>query len=307
MPLRFSLLPASAILILACGSAGPSEAQLPIGIFTYDRTAPLAMEMVPQPSQGPIALYQVSFDSPGGGRVTGSLAIPNAVGRRPAVLLMHGLPGTAQGALNLMGLELAARGAVVLAIDAPWARRGGLPDFTSRDSVEQVQLINDMQRAIDVLIAREDVDPTRIGYVGGSYGGAMGALFVGVERRLRAANLFVPDGGLVAHFTNASGQALGPLANLGSDAQQRWLTAMRPIEPILFVGHSTPTPLLIQNGRTDPLVTVEDAEALHAAAGSPKEVIWYDAGHNLATFAAAKADRARFLEQHLGIPLPTPG
>lgn len=301
MPIRSSLLPVIAALTLACGSVGPSEAQLPLSVFSYDRAAPLAIELQPQPTQGTVAVYQVSFDSPGGGRVTGSLATPNATGRRPAVLLMHGLPGTAIEALNLMGIELAARGAVVLAIDAPWVRRGGLPDFTTRDSVEQVQLIQDMQRAVDVLIARDDVDPTRIGYVGGSYGGAMGALFVGIERRLRAANLFVPDGGLVAHFTNEAGEAVGPLASHGTQTQQLWLGAMRPIEPIRYVGRSTPTPLLIQNGRSDPLVTVEDAEALHAAAGNPKEVIWYDAGHNLATFPAAKADRNLFLKTHLGI------
>ena len=76
---------------------------------------------------------------------------------------------------------------------------------------------------------------------------------------------------------------------------------MRPIEPIRFVARSSPTPLLLQNGRNDPLVTVEDAEELHAAAGAPKEIKWYDAGHNLATFPAARADRLAFLQRELGI------
>jgi hypothetical protein len=41
----------------------------------------------------------------------------------------------------------------------------------------------------------------RIAYLGIGYGGAMGALFVGIERRLKAAELVVADGGLVSHFT----------------------------------------------------------------------------------------------------------
>jgi dienelactone hydrolase len=216
------------------------------------------------------------------------------------VVLMHGLPGAADGMMTFLGHDLASRGAVALAIDAPWARRSGLPDFTVRDSIEQVQLLVDLQRAVDYLLSRGDVDPARIGYVGGSYGGAMGAAFVGIERRLRAANLFVPDGGLVAHFTNADGTTTGPLASVGADAQARWLAAMRPIEPIRFVGAAT-IPLLIQNGRSDPLVTVEDAEALHAAAGPGKVLRWYDAGHNLGSLAAARADRLAFLARELGI------
>lgn len=299
---RPARLMALTLVLSACGAAGPSEAQSVPAVFRYDRSAPLALEAVRVQETASVVVDQVSFASPGGGRVTGYLATPKAAGRHAGVVLMHGLPGTAQGAMSFMGLELAARGTVVLAIDAPWARRQGSPDFTTRDSVEQVQLMHDFQRSVDVLLSRSDVDPARIGYLGGSYGGAMGALFVGIESRLRAAILFVPDGGLVAHFTESNGDPVGPLASEDAGTRSRWLAAMRPIEPILFVGRSSPIPLLIQNGRTDPFVTVEDAEALHAAAGSPKEVIWYDAGHNLGSFAAAKADRARFFEQELGIP-----
>ena len=246
-------------------------------------------------------MFRVSFASSGAARARGVLALPEALGRRPAVILLHGLPGNAQGAMAGLGRDLVARGVVVLAIDAPWAQRSGMPDFTVRDSVEQVQLMIDLQRAVDFLVSRNDVDPARIGFIGGSYGGAMGALFVGIEKRLRAANLFVPDGGLVAHFTTPDGDTFGPLEGVSADAQARWLAAMRPIEPILFVGRSSPTPLLIQNGRSDQLVTREDAEALHAAAGSPKEIIWYDAGHGLGSLPAAVADRARFFKTHLGI------
>ena len=53
---------------------------------------------------------------------------------------------------------------------------------------------------------------------------------------------------------------------------------MTPIEPIRFIGHATPAPLLLQNGRLDNLVPAADAQALHAAAPEPKTILWYDAG-----------------------------
>lgn len=198
-----------------------------------------------------------------------------------------------------VGREVARRGAVVLAIDAPWTRRNGLIEFTPRDSAEQVQLMQDLSRSVDVLLARSDVDKARIGYVGGSYGGAMGALFVGIERRLSAAVLFVPDGGLVSHFTNADGSVTGPLAGVSAATRQRWLAAMRPIEPIRFIDGARGTPVLYQNGRSDQLVTVEDAEALHASAPEPKTVRWYDGDHGLT--AAARLERLTWLTERLGL------
>lgn len=275
------------------------QSDLPLGTFVYDRNAPLDLQESPESENATARVSRVRFASPGGGQVTGYLAVPKSPGPHAGVVVLHGLPGTAQAAMTYQGLAIAARGAVVIAIDAPWARRGGLPDFTIRDSVEQVQLIQDLQRSVDVLLARSDVDPKRLAYVGGSYGGALGALFAGIERRLRAVVLFVPDGGLVAHFTGPDGATLGPLAGIPAADQARWLSALRPIEPIRFIARAAPVPILFQNGRQDRLVTVEDAEALHAAALAPKTVLWYEAGHGLTE--QAKTDRLTWLADRVGL------
>lgn len=290
---------AALAVVPACGVATPVQSDAALAVMAYDRTAPLALSESLLSTTPTLRRYRISFASPAGGRVTGALAVPVAAGPHAGIVLQHGLPGTAAGAMTSQGLDLAGRGAVVIAIDAPWARRGGMIDLTVRDSTEQVQLIQDLQRAVDVLLARSDVDPRRLAYVGGSYGGAMGSLFVAVERRLRAAVLFVPDGGLVAHFTTADGSPSGPLAGLTAVARDRWLAAMRPIEPIRFVARIAPTPVLFQNGRQDQLVSVEDAEALHAAARDPKTIQWYDAGHGLNP--QARADRVAWLVERIGI------
>ena len=200
------------------------------------------------------------------------------------------------------GVELARHGAVVVALDAPFARRGGSPvRFTPADSAEQVQLIVDLQRAVDVLLARPDVDPSRLAYVGRSYGGAMGALFAGVERRLKGYVLMVGDGGLVAHFTGPDDE-YGPLQRLSEGERRRWLAAMRQIEPSRFLGRAAPATILFQSGRRDELVPVPDAEALHRAAGESGTVLWYDAGHDLGPRAIA--DQLRWLHGVVGTDAP---
>ncbi|HEX2190878.1 MAG TPA: hypothetical protein VHG51_18365 [Longimicrobiaceae bacterium] len=262
----------------ACAAqAEPAAERLPLEVFAYDRTAPLELREGAPVAAGSVSHRPVSFAGPRGGRATGVLVVPDGPGPFAGILLMHGAPGSAERMLPLAA-ELSEHGAVVLALDAPFARRGGPPvRFTPADSAEQVQLVVELQRGVDLLLARPDVDPERLAFVGRSYGGTIGALLAGVERRLKTYVLGVADGGLVAHVTGA-GDA-GPLGDLPAERMERWLAAMRPIEPSRFVGRAPPASILFQSARRDELVRAADAEALHRAARQPYTVRWYDAGH----------------------------
>ena len=266
-------------------------------LFAYDVAAPLNLEKTVESSNDGVEVSAISFDSPDGGRATGMMFDPvERSSLRPGIVLMHGMPGTAQNMAGL-GQALAGFGAVVIAIDAPFARRGGDPVmFTAQDSAEQVQLIKDLQRAVDVLRAQPNVDDARIAYQGVSYGGAMGALFVGIEQRLATAILVVADGGLVSHFTGPEDEQF--MGSLSCDTRNAWLSGMTPVEPIRFIAHAN-VPLLFQNGRSDNLVPAADAELLHEAAPEPRTVQWYMAGHGLnqqALFA-----RHNWLVEHIGL------
>jgi dienelactone hydrolase len=214
------------------------------------------------------------------------------------------MPGNAEQTLAA-ARNFARHGAVVLSLDAPWARRGGPPvAFTAQDSADQVQLITDLQRGVDVLLARRDVDPARLAYVGVSYGGAMGALLAGVERRLKTYILAVGDGGLVSHFTGADDPPGGPMG-VPRERWQRWLMAMKPIEPLRFVGRAAPASIFFQSGRQDRLVPPADAIWLHRAASEPKMVKWYDAGHGLGP--QARVDQLEWLHRTVGTRAPARG
>jgi uncharacterized protein len=267
-------------------------------LFAYDVDAPLNLQKTVESTKNGVEASTISFGSPGGGSVTGLLFDPvTRSSLRPGIVLMHGMPGTARGMATYAQL-LAEQGAVVIAIDAPFARRAGEPvRLSAGDRVEQIQLMKDLQRAVDVLRARVNVDDERIAYVGISYGGAMGALFVGIERRIKAAALVVGDGGLVSHFTGPEDFAF--MAGLSCATRVDWFRAMAPIEPIRFVAHASPTALLLQSGRLDELVPMADADDLHAAAPQPKTIRWYAAGHGLNQ--QALWDRQDWLHEQIGL------
>jgi uncharacterized protein len=268
-------------------------------VFTYDANAPLNLQKTVQSTSNGVEVSTISFSSPAGGTVTGFLFDPvTRSSLRPGIVLMHGMPGTA-GSVAGLGQTFAAYGAVVIAIDAPFNRRsGGTITFTSQDRADQIQLIKDLQRAVDVLRARVNVDDDRIAYVGFSYGGAMGALFVGIEKRLKTGVLVVGDGGLVSHMTGP--EDIDFMGGLSCATRVSWFREMGPIEPIRFIPQaSSTTALLLQSGRLDELVPKSDAELLHAAAPEPKTIRWYDAGHGLNQ--QATVDRHTWLHEQIGL------
>lgn len=311
--MRTALLLSLVAAPLAAQQVAPAA---PLSAFDYDTKLPLAPRDALREQIDGIEVRTLSYDSPKGGRVTGLLLLPGTGGRHAAMIVGHGAPGNSSGyATVTTALAMAKSGAVVIALDAPFARRNAPPlTFTTQDSTDQVQFMVDLRRGVDYLIARGDVDPARVGYIGNSFGGATGALFAGLEPRLRAVVLRVGDGGWVSHFTEpcdstARGAAsvtgcltyIGPLAEEAPADRDAWIRSVLPLEPIRFIGRSRAA-LLLQNGRQDPLVPPADGTRLKEAAPAGAVHEWYESGHRLPNEALI-AD-LRFLHDHLGLTAP---
>jgi dienelactone hydrolase len=276
-------------------------------LFAYNRRRPLSITsqaMTTRLSASElrgVTVQSITYASPKGGEVPALLVIPKGRGPFPGVIVQHGLPDTKEAMLPV-GIDLARTGAVAILIDAPFNRpqqgtvRGDLSG-TPKDRDEQIQLIVDLRRAVDLLIARPDVDADRLAYVGISYGAAMGGLLAGVEDRINAYVLAVGDGGLVSHFTGPNDPQ--PPPPMSAEDWERWLAAMRPIEPINFIGQAAPAALLFQAGTKDELVPPEDARRYQQAASQPKEIRWYEAGHELN--CTARKDMMAWLARHIRI------
>lgn len=300
----FSILTIS--LLAACGARAAAPPADVLRLFDYDAKAPLDLQVVSTEKKDGLTVQTITYASPKGGRVPALLIVPDGPGPFAGILLMHGAPGTYER-MRPEAETLARHGAVTLAINAPFSRtdesgRPGIPiAFTEKDRDGQVQLIVDLRRAVDLLLARPDVDPKRLAYTGRSYGGAMGGLLAGVEKRIKAYALVVGDGGLVSHFTGAD-DTNGPLQNMPAEQKQRWLAAMEPVEPIRFVGNAAPAHLLFQNGKQDNLVPEADGRVYQEAGSQPKTTLWYDAGHQLND--QATRDRHQWFAKMVGIAPP---
>jgi dienelactone hydrolase len=207
--------------------------------------------------------------------------------------------------MDSRALLVARKGAVVIGIDAAFARRDPRDplSFTARDAAEQVQTIVDLRRAVDVLVARPDVDPARLGFIGGSYGAAMGGILAGVEPRIGAFVLAVGDAGFLAHFTAEDGTWLPPVSELPAGQRDEWVAAMRPISGEAYFPKATGDRIFLQNGLTDTAVYPHVARAFHALAPEGAEKRWYDAGHRLPP--SHFADQLDFLHRRIGTAAPT--
>ena len=283
---------AASITPLSCDEIGE--------VFAYDPQAPLDIQEVGRKREWGVTVIDLTYASPMGGRVPAMLVVPDGAGPFAGMLYQHGMPSTRQPMIPA-AVTYARMGAVVLLIDAPFARRSnGMNEavsMTEQDRREQIQLIVDLRRGVDLLLSRPEVDPERLAYVGTSYGGAMGGLLAGVEDRLKAYVFQVGDGGLVTHFTGSEDRAAW-LAR-PEDERQQWVEGMWPIEPIHYVGCASPAALLFQNGTLDALVPPADGLRYQEAGNEPKTVCWYRAGHALD--ATAYHDQAEWLSERIGI------
>lgn len=270
-----------------------------LALFDYEPDGPVEVTDIGTREYNGIQVRDITFDSPLGGAVPAFIAEPLSDPANVGIVMVPGMPEQRDAYLQPI-TEFACGGATAIVIDPPWTRdpernMDSAFTFTETDWDEQVQLVVDARRAVDLL---EEMGMEAIGFDAISYGASIGAQLAAVEDRIDAFVLLAASPGVVARFTD-NGNPVSMLAMSTDDAAAReWLDLMAPLEPILFVGDAT-APLLFVNGREDTIVTPEEGEAMHAAAGPDAEVRWYDSGHDLP--AEAFSDQFRWIAEQLGL------
>jgi dienelactone hydrolase len=304
---------ALALLVAAFGAtnarADAASDRLRMAFYDYDPDLKLAAVVGPAPvlkneSKRQTELRRrnrVEFTSAHDQRVTAILTLPLAGAKPyPAMVLLAGSGGHKDtDYIRLVADMLAGMGCASISIDAQYhgersrKDRSGdihlINETTSRDA--WVQTVIDLRRAVDFLCSRPEVDKARIGYLGFSQGGMIGATFLGVEPRIRAAVLAVAGGGLADWG-----------AKLGLTASPRMTANAEIVEPTLHIGRFAPRPLLMLSAKRDELIPASATEALYAAAGEPKKLIWYNAGHILTPSALVVDARQFILREVIGGP-----
>jgi hypothetical protein len=161
--------------------------------FDYDQKAPIDVREAGVEQRGDVAIQDISYASPKGGRVPAYLVVPRGKGPFAAVIWGHwyqdGSPFLNRREFLDEAVALAGSGVVSLLTDGPIARPGFVrdPDPLGDAQInDRVQQILDMRRGADLLLARSDVDAKRLAYVGHSYNAATGAFLAGIDKRFKA-------------------------------------------------------------------------------------------------------------------------
>ncbi len=248
--------------------------------FGYVRSASLRLVTQHVDREATVVVSQISYVA-AGNRINALLVVPaHDAGRHPAVVFAHG-GGHETDAFLAEATALAGRGFVSVLPDIPLTLNG---DATT-DSAYVTDAVMAERRAIDLLVARPDVDAKRIAFVGHSWGAELAAILAGVEPRLRAVAI-VCGWSRMATDMVATGMPSDPRAYMG---------VVSVFDGYRFLAMPGQRRVLIQYGRHDPNIpTAQRAELTRSTAGT-KIRKDYDAGHDLVALPAAAADRLAFL------------
>ena len=275
-------------------------------VFDYP-SVPLDIQEAKTEMRGSVKVIDLSYASPLGGRVPSFLALPAGEGKHPAVLYLHHGQGDRTTYLDEAVL-MAERGIVSLVIGAPFTRpenqgeNAGKPWEPVASRKEQVQGIVDVRRGFDLLVARPEVDPKRLAYVGHSYGATIGGTIAAVERRPIAHVLMAGLPSLTRSYTHGRDVPAAAFQVLITpEAQKAYVDALAPIDAVHWVGQAAPAKLLFQFARRDAYISPWDAEVFVQAASDPKEVKWYDTDHFFEKHEQARKDRMDWLARVLGL------
>jgi cephalosporin-C deacetylase-like acetyl esterase len=276
--------------------------------FDYDQQAPLDIKQIGVEHRGDARVYDITYASPKGGVVPAYLVVPKGKGPFAAVIWGHWYWGNSAVRNRKEFLDeavaLAPAGVVSLLTDGPIARPGHVESkdpLSEQEIADLVQQVTDMRRGVDLLLARKDVDPKRIAYVGHSYNSVVGAILSGVERRFKAFVLMA--GTMSDEITMKTPEYQEYRQKVGAEKHDAFVEKYSWTDQGKYVSHAAPAVVFLQYGSQEKFLTPARARVYAAVVSEPKRFELYDAPHALN--AAARRDRIAFLTSQLKLkPLP---
>jgi uncharacterized protein len=226
----------------------------------------------------------LSFRAGDGPSIPAILLLPQGSDAAPGAVLLHGYSSRKEEMAGPVGRALLAEGVASLAIDLPLhgTRSDPVQAQSARSPLAMMQLwregLAEARLAAHYLAARPEIARTKIGMVGYSMGAFLSVSLAADEPLIRAVVL-------AAGGDLPQGTPFSAVARMVAD-------------PLRAVRRIAPRPLLMVHGRRDRTVRPEQAERLYQAAGEPKEIRWWDAGHYLPQ--AASGEAAAWLRHRLG-------
>jgi dienelactone hydrolase len=312
---RCALLP---LLLLATAFAQQSQLdpQL-LQHWQYDKNTPLNFKEAGVQNRDGAKVHDISYSAPvgdrasfvgpNGGLVTAYLVIPAGKGPFPAVIYGHWcMPGSEKKNRTEFldeALVLARSGVILLLPDHVIVHPGFVEDKTplsdQQVAVEVQQDIN-LRRGADLLLARKDVDPKRLAYVGHSCDATAGGFLSGIDKRFKAfvimAGQLSDEADMKTKQFEEYRKKTGPEKVDAFVAKYSWADAGK------YVSHAAPASVFLQYATDEPFLNADLAKEYENVVSEPKKLKIYEAPHALN--AEATRDRIAFLVEQLSVKPP---
>ena len=302
------------LLAAAWGAAGPpAEAGTFPVTETFDgRSFEYRMELAAR--RPGYRVYRLRYPSPvetpfeANNVIPAEYYLPDGIGpddpSRPAVICLHILGGQFE-LVQLVGSSLAARGIPAIWFKLPYygsRRPEGLAEDSRQDPARLAEALSqgllDVRRTFDVLAARPEVDPQRIGVTGISLGGILAGTAAGADARFHRAALILAGGDVleILHHARESRRLSQLLDDLPADQRRKLEETLRSVDPLTHAaalrGRAEDGRVLMINAGADEVIPRAATEKLAEALGIADDVVWLDGlGHYTAIAALPQALR----------------
>jgi len=305
-PMKFHLVILMCALVFAAtpvraGTPAPDNFAERVALFAYDTHADLAIQERGVEQREGIAIHDLSFVAVPRTkqRINAYLVVPPGPRAHAGVLWVHwlGEPKTSNRTQYLdEAVALAAKGIESLLVDAMWSD----PDWYAKRDPDQdfdasIRQVTALRRAMDLLVARPEVDSKRIGYVGHDFGGMYGTLMAGLDRRAKTY-VFIAVAPSLLEWAFFATQPKSKIDYIRKNA---------PLELSEFVHRIDNASVLFQFAKNDAYVSRASTGVLLDAANAPKERKFYEADHAMNKPEIAQ-DRDAWLLKELVAAEPAP-
>ena len=220
-----------------------------------------------------------TFPSVGGLEIEAWLMKPygyDASKKYPAVLYIHGGPHSAYGENWFDEFQnLAAAGMFVIFSNPRGSSGYGAPFTYSTRGRWFAEDYQDLMKAVDIVAKRPDVDSTRMGVTGGSYGGVMTAWVTAKTNRFKAAQADRMIANWWSWYGTSDAAGLTEFEFFGKPWDNP--TMYDTLSPIRYI-RKVRTPTLIVQSEEDHRTPMTDAEQWFVALkkqGTPVELVRY--------------------------------
>jgi dienelactone hydrolase len=305
-------------LLLAPMPVGAQVAPELLHRWKYDQTLPLHVKQNAVQERKGVSIQEVTYESPvgdrgqavgpNGGKVTAYLVVADGKGPFPAVIYAHWCMRGSEKKNRTEFLDeavvLAQAGVVSLLPDHVMVQPGFVEDETPLNESQiavMVQQVVNLQRGADLLLARPDIDPKRLAYVGHSCDAGAGGFLSGIDKRFKAFVLMAGD--LSDEVDKKSKpfqefrQKIGPERLDAFMKEHAWLDAEK------YVSHAVPATVFLQFASDEPFMNEEMEKGYFEVVSEPKKFKIYKAPHALSP--EATRDRIAFLAEQLSVKAPS--